>query len=134
MFTLLEVLTPQDADIEQAVKWAHVGIMSNSGQVCCATSRILVHESIYEKFIQKLIDFTTTASVVGDPFDEKTSHGPQVSKLQFERVMKYVERGKAEGAKLVLGGTTPGTNLISPTVFKDVEVRSTHITYPHCID
>jgi acyl-CoA reductase-like NAD-dependent aldehyde dehydrogenase len=48
--------------------------------------------------------------------------------------MKYVERGKAEGAKLVLGGTTPGTNLISPTVFKDVEVRSTHITYPHCID
>ncbi|KAF8540993.1 aldehyde dehydrogenase [Trichophaea hybrida] len=93
-----------DADTEQAVKWAHIGIMSNSGQ---------------------FIDHTTKTSVVGDPFDEDTSHGPQVSKLQFERVMEYVERGKAEGAKLVLGGTTPGTNLISPTVFADVEDHHT---------
>ncbi|KAF8245210.1 aldehyde dehydrogenase-like protein [Wilcoxina mikolae CBS 423.85] len=114
-----------DADIEQAVKWAHIGIMSNSGQVCCATSRILAHESIYDEFIQKFIDYTTKTSVVGDPFDEDTSHGPQVSKLQFERVMEYVERGKAEGAKLLLGGTTPGTNLISPTVFADVEDHHT---------
>lgn len=96
--------------------------MSNSGQVCCATSRILVHENVYEAFVEKFVEHTTKASIVGDPFDESTSHGPQVSKLQYERVMQYVERGKAEGAKLVLGGTTPGGNFVVPTVFQDVEV------------
>jgi aldehyde dehydrogenase (NAD+) len=112
-----------DADIEQAVKWAHIGIMSNAGQVCCATSRILVQENVYEEFTQKFAEYTKTTSVVGDPFSEDTSHGPQVSKLQYERVMSYVEQGKAEGAKLVLGGTTPGGNFVTPTIFKDVQVR-----------
>ncbi|KAI5818024.1 aldehyde dehydrogenase-like protein [Pyronema omphalodes] len=114
-----------DADIEQAVKWAHIGIMSNSGQVCCATSRILVQENIYDAFINQFVDFTAKASVVGDPFDEDTSHGPQVSKLQYERIMEYVEKGKKEGAKLVLGGTSPNTNFVAPTVFKDVEDHHT---------
>ena len=112
----------EDADIEQAVKWAHIGIMSNSGQVCCATSRILCHESIYDEFVKKFSEYTTSTSVIGDPFDEDTSHGPQCSKLQYERVMEYIEKGKKDGAKLVLGGTTPGGNYISPTIFKDVEV------------
>lgn len=112
----------EDADIEQAVKWAHIGIMSNSGQVCCATSRILVQEGVYDQFIAKFSEYTSVTSVVGDPFDEDTSHGPQCSKLQYERVMEYVEKGKKDGAKLVLGGTTPGGNFISPTIFKDVEV------------
>lgn len=97
--------------------------MSNSGQVCCATSRILVQENVYDAFINQFVDFTSKASVIGDPFNEDTSHGPQVSKLQYERVMEYVEKGKKEGAKLVLGGTSPNANFVSPTVFKDVEVR-----------
>ena len=96
--------------------------MSNSGQVCCATSRILVHEKVYEAFIEKFVEYTTKASIVGDPFDESTSHGPQVSRLQYERVMQYVEQGKADGAKLVLGGTAVGGNVVMPTVFRDLEV------------
>lgn len=111
----------EDADIEQAVKWAHIGIMSNAGQVCCATSRILVQESVYEEFVQKFVEYTKTTSVIGDPFSENVSHGPQVSRQQYERIMAYVEKGKAEGANLVLGGTTPGGNFIQPTVFKDVK-------------
>jgi len=112
----------EDADLEQAVKWAHVGIMSNSGQACSATSRILVQESVYDEFIKKLIDYTTTTTILGDPFDDDTSHGPQVSKLQHDRVMSYVQKGKDEGAELVLGGTTPGGNFVAPTIFKDVKV------------
>jgi len=111
-----------DADLDQAVKWAHVGIMSNSGQVCSATSRILVHESVYDEFTKMLADYTTTTSIVGDPFDEDTSHGPQVSKLQHEKVMSYVKKGKEEGAELVLGGSTPGGNFVAPTIFKGVKV------------
>lgn len=59
--------------------------------------------------------------MIGDPFDESTSHGPQVSQQQYDRVMSYVEQGKAEGATLVAGGSTPGGNFVAPTIFKDVE-------------
>lgn len=111
----------EDADIEQAVKWSHIGIMGNSGQICSATSRILVHESVYEDFIERLKEHTKHASVIGDPFDENTSHGPQVSRQQYERVMSYIEKGKAEGCDIVSGGKTPGGNFVEPTIFKDIE-------------
>lgn len=70
-------------------------------------------------------EHTKTVSIVGDPFEENTSHGPQVSKQQYDRVMEYVEKGKAEGAVLVAGGTPgpSGGNFVAPTMFKDVEVR-----------
>lgn len=127
-----------DADIDQAVKWAHIGIMSsysqplhppphtdictgNSGQVCCATSRILVHESVYDDFIDQFNKYTKKISVLGDPFSEETNHGPQVSKQQYERVLAYVEKGKKDGAVLVSGGDHPELNFVAPTIFKDVE-------------
>jgi aldehyde dehydrogenase (NAD+) len=118
-----------DADIDQAVKWAHIGIMSNAGQICSATSRILVQEGVYDEFVDRFAEYTKTTSVIGDPFNEDTSHGPQVSRQQYERIMSFVEKGKAEGAKLVLGGTTPGGNFVQPTIFKDVSVMPP-ITHP----
>ncbi|TGZ76215.1 aldehyde dehydrogenase-like protein [Ascodesmis nigricans] len=121
------MLVFDDADIDQAVKWGHIGIMSNSGQVCCATSRILVQESIYEKFIDLFNQYTKKISVLGDPFSGDTTHGPQVSRQQYERVLAYVEKGKKDGAILVSGGEHPEVNFVAPTIFRDVEDH--HVIY-----
>lgn len=76
----------EDADIDNAISWANFGIFFNHGQCCCAGSRIYVQESIYDKFVER---FKQRAQkiVVGDPFDKDTFQGPQVSQLQYDRVM-----------------------------------------------
>lgn len=114
-----------DADLEQAVKWAHLGIMSNQGQICTATSRLLVQKGIYDKFVEAFKTRITDTSVVGDPFNDATFQGPQVTKAQFERVLQYVETGKSEGATLAMGGEphkNPGGKgfFVAPTVFTNV--------------
>ena len=116
-----------DAELEQAVKWAHGGIMSNMGQICTATSRILVQEDIYDKFVSMFKDTIKEVSKVGDPFKEDTFQGPQVTKAQYERVLRYIDSGKNEGATLAAGGepftsaTEAGKGFfIAPTVFTDV--------------
>lgn len=120
------LLVFEDADLEQAVKWAHIGIMSNMGQICTATSRILVQESIYEKFTTLFKDQINEVSKVGDPFHDSTFQGPQVTKAQYEKVLAYIESGKEEGATLAVGGTAHKNVggkgfFISPTVFIDVK-------------
>jgi len=113
-----------DADLEQAVKWAANGIFFNMGQVCIAGSRIFVQEGIYDAF---LTQFTAIAkyltSATGDPFSNETQHGPQVSQTQFERVMGYIESGKQQGATLHTGGERHGDEgyFIQPTIFTDVK-------------
>ncbi|GKZ28420.1 mitochondrial aldehyde dehydrogenase [Aspergillus brasiliensis] len=116
-----------DADLDQAAKWAHVGIMYNQGQVCTATSRILVHESVYDKFVALFKEVVASTSKVGDPFADDTFQGPQVTKAQYERVLSYIEAGKSEGATLVAGGE-PFKNVgdgkgffIAPTIFTNVK-------------
>ncbi|KAH8598171.1 putative aldehyde dehydrogenase [Bisporella sp. PMI_857] len=122
------LLVFDDADLEQAVKWAHIGIMSNQGQICTATSRILVQESTYDKFIEAFKKQVQEVSVVGDPFAENTFQGPQVTKAQYERVLGFVQAGKDEGATLVSGGEAftqgPTSNkgfFITPTIFAGVK-------------
>jgi aldehyde dehydrogenase (NAD(P)+) len=117
-----------DADLDQAVKWSHVGIMSNSGQICTATSRILVQEGIYDQFIEAFKAQCKEISVVGDPFAEETFQGPQVTKAQYERVLSYISTGESEGATLAFGGEAHrkvGPNgkgfFVTPTVFTDVK-------------
>ncbi|KAF8457421.1 aldehyde dehydrogenase domain-containing protein [Terfezia claveryi] len=112
-----------DADLDQAVKWSHIGIMSNMGQICTATSRIFVQESIYERFIDAFKMQTKKISQIGDPFAENTFQGPQISRKQWERVMAYIASGQSEGAKLVIGGTKHGDKgyFIAPTIFINVE-------------
>jgi aldehyde dehydrogenase (NAD+) len=120
------LLVFDDADLDQAVKWSHIGIMFNQGQVCTATSRILVQEGVYEKFIEEFKNYVAKASVVGDPFKDDTFQGPQVTKAQYERVLGYIDSAKSEGATLVTGGE-PYKNangkgfFIAPTIFKDVK-------------
>lgn len=100
--------------------------MYNQGQVCTATSRILVQESVYDKFVADFKDYVSKASVVGDPFKDDTFQGPQVTKAQYERVLSYIESGKSEGAELVAGGEAykdvGGKGFfISPTIFTNVK-------------
>jgi acyl-CoA reductase-like NAD-dependent aldehyde dehydrogenase len=78
--------------------------MYNQGQVCTATSRILVQEGVYDEFVKQFKEHVKQTSVVGDPFKDDTFQGPQVTKTQFERVLSYIESGKSEGATLVAGG------------------------------
>ncbi|KAK6527091.1 hypothetical protein TWF281_010283 [Arthrobotrys megalospora] len=116
-----------DAEIDQAVKWTHSGIMSNMGQVCTATSRVYVHEKIYDQFIEEFKKVVTEVNVVGDPFAETTFQGPQVSKTQYDKILGYVEAGLSEGAKLISGGQKHGDKgyFIQPTIFADVQDHMT---------
>ncbi|KAJ5681867.1 hypothetical protein N7523_010865 [Penicillium sp. IBT 18751x] len=121
------LLVFEDADIEQAAKWAHIGIMYNQGQVCTSTSRILVHDSVYDKFVALFKDVVKETSKVGDPFHDDTFQGPQVTKAQYDRVLSYIDAGKSEGATLVSGGE-PYKNVgdgkgffIAPTIFTNVK-------------
>ena len=120
------LLVFEDADLEQAAKWSHIGIMSNMGQICTATSRILVQETVYDKFVKLFMDQVKSVSKVGDPFSDETFQGPQVTKTQYERVLNYIESGKSEGADLALGGQAhKDVNgkgfFIAPTVFINVK-------------
>ncbi|KAH8794779.1 aldehyde dehydrogenase-like protein [Hyaloscypha finlandica] len=122
------LLVFDDADLEQAVKWSHIGIMSNQGQICTATSRILVQDSLYDNFVEAFKKQVAELSVVGDPFAETTFQGPQVTKAQYERVLGFVQAGKEEGATLVSGGEafTKGSPsgkgfFITPTIFTGVK-------------
>jgi aldehyde dehydrogenase (NAD+) len=122
-----------DADLKQAVEWAHLGIMSNQGQICTATSRILVQERVYEEFVNAFRAQVKNVSKVGDPFDEATFQGPQVTQAQYDRIMSYVQIGKEEGARLEMGGDGDGEDdarekgngkrkgyFVQPTVFTNV--------------
>jgi len=113
-----------DADIEAAVRGATTGIFYGKGEVCAAGSRLLVDRSIRDEFIGKLA-VRTKKLVPGDPLDPKTRLGAIASKGQLERVLRYVEGAKSEGATLVAGGSRAdiGTGkgfFMQPTVFSDV--------------
>jgi aldehyde dehydrogenase (NAD+) len=110
-----------DADIEQAISWVNFGIYYNHGQCCCAGSRIYVQEGIYDKFVEAFKK-RAAANAVGDPFDEKTFQGPQVSQLQYDRIMGYIDEGKKAGATVETGGERHGDKgyFIQPTIFSNV--------------
>ncbi|KAF7596375.1 hypothetical protein BBP40_002119 [Aspergillus hancockii] len=117
-----------DTDMEQAVKWSHFGIMSNQGQICTATSRILVQKDIYDTFVEMFKDTIQTTSKVGDQWDESTFQGPQVTRAQYDRVLEYIKIGIEEGATVVSGGgahppdsTGESGYYVQPTVFTNVK-------------
>ncbi|CAK7911119.1 aldehyde dehydrogenase [NAD(P)+] 1 [[Candida] anglica] len=115
-----------DADLEQAAKWAAIGIMYNQGQVCTSTSRIYIHESVYDKFLQLFADHVTSDYKQGPMFNDDAVVGPQVSKQQFEKILSYIDIGKSEGARVVLGGERNAEGemakgfFVKPTIFADV--------------
>jgi len=109
-----------DADLEQAADAAHIGLFLNHGQCCCASSRIFVDAKIHDKFVQMCIE---RAKKIAIGTEEGKFQGPQVDKIQFEKILHYIESGKQEGAKCVLGGKRLGTKgyFLEPTIFTNVE-------------
>jgi aldehyde dehydrogenase (NAD+) len=110
-----------DANLDNALSWVNFGIYYNHGQACCAGSRILVHEDIYEKFLERFKQ-RAQQNKVGDPFAPDSFQGPQISKAQFDRILGYIDQGKAAGATLETGGQRHGETgyYIQPTIFSDV--------------
>jgi aldehyde dehydrogenase (NAD+) len=91
------------------------------GQVCTATSRLYVQDTIYDKFLEAFKKQTKENTNIGSQFDANVNHGPQVSKAAQERILSYVESAKSEGAELIHGGTQSSIPekgyFIEPTVF-----------------
>jgi len=113
-----------DADLNQAARGAFVGIFYNKGEVCAAGSRLFVEESVHDELMERLIARTKNATP-GDPLNPRTRLGPLASKAQLEKVTHYVEVGKQEGARLVVGGDRPPIGdgkgyFFNPTIFDDV--------------
>ena len=111
-----------DADMDQTIEGCHFGLFFNQGQVCCAGSRLFVEDKVYDEFVEKSVT-RAKRRTVGDPFDPATEQGPQIDKVQFDKVMSYIESGKREGAELLTGGNRIGDegHFIEPTVFADVK-------------
>lgn len=111
-----------DADVEKALQSIILGIFFNSGEVCCAGSRVYVQEGIYDQVLERLTELTNDLKV-GDPFGEGTFQGSQTSQMQLDKILQYVEIGKGEGATLIAGGERIGDKgfFIRPTVFADVK-------------
>jgi betaine-aldehyde dehydrogenase len=111
-----------DADIENAVGGAILGNFYSSGQVCSNGTRVFVHKNIKDAFLKRLAERLATA-VIGDPQVPETNFGPMVSERQLNIVMGYIEKGKAEGARLVYGGNRIERDgfYLEPTVFADVQ-------------
>ncbi|MGZ7078439.1 MAG: aldehyde dehydrogenase family protein [Thermoanaerobaculia bacterium] len=113
-----------DCDFDRAVASASSSALGNAGQDCCARSRVLVEQSIYDRFTKGLVDAFERVHV-GDPLHENTEMGPLVTTEHRKRVMTYIESGKNEGASIATGGKAPGGDAysrgsyLSPTVFID---------------
>jgi aldehyde dehydrogenase (NAD+) len=126
-----------DADVENAISWVNFGIFFNHGQCCCAGSRVYVQAGIYDKFVERF-KARADANKVGDPFAADTFQGPQVSQLQFDRIMGYIEEGKKSGATVLTGGDRHGDKgyFIQPTIFsnvtEDMKIMQEEIFGPVC--
>ena len=93
----------EDCDWEMAMDGLQMGILFNQGQVCCAGSRVFVQESIYDRFVKEAVKRFNQVKV-GLPWEADTQMGSQINKGQMEKILQYIEIGKAEGAELLCGG------------------------------
>lgn len=114
-----------DADLDQATRGAFIGIFYNNGQVCTAGSRLFVEQAIHDQLLERLTARAQKAQP-GDPLNPKTRLGPLASQAQLEKVMRYVEIGRREGAVLVAGGDRPSLGngkgfYFNPTIFDRVD-------------
>lgn len=112
-----------DANVDKALASVVAGIYYNSGEVCCAGSRLYVQEGIYDEFVAKFVDYANNQVKVGNPFDEEVLQGAQNSVNQLDKILKYVEIGKQEGATLLAGGERLPQKgfFVKPTIFGDVK-------------
>jgi aldehyde dehydrogenase (NAD+) len=114
-----------DADVPNALNGVLAGIFGASGQTCLAGSRALVHVDIMESFARALVD-KARAIRIGDPLDPATEMGTVSCRMQYDKVMHYIDIAKREGARLLCGGMHPADPalrqglFVEPTIFGDV--------------
>jgi len=116
-----------DADLDQAVQGAMMGIFFNQGQVCCAGSRLFVEEKVKDEFLGRFKEKAEKIKV-GDPMDKGTMMGPQVSEEQLSKIKSYVGIARDEGATVFAGGESPQLDpqfengyFFQPTIFSEVK-------------
>lgn len=121
------LLVLADADLDLAVELACGGAFFNAGQMCSATSRVLVAEELEEEFLRRLHK-RAQAIRVADPFDPDVEMGALVNQAQYQRVLGHIDRGLSAGARLICGGNRPADlpcgYFLQPTVFTDVPLDS----------
>ncbi|PMR77527.1 aldehyde dehydrogenase family protein [Billgrantia endophytica] len=121
------ILVMEDADPGQAADWVMAGIYFNAGQICSATSRLLVHEAVADPLYAELAN-RIDALTLGDPLAAGTDMGPMVSARQREAVQRYLGIAEQEGLRVVRDArhrTLPGTGyFLAPTLYRDVPVES----------
>ena len=122
------VVVMGDVDVETVVGGAANAIFFNQGQVCTAGSRLYVHKSIHDKVVEGLAGAASSFNL-GSGLDPNTNMGPLVSQEQLDRVLGYIEKGRAEGGTVVTGGVRAKDKgyFVSPTVFTNVKPDATII-------
>jgi acyl-CoA reductase-like NAD-dependent aldehyde dehydrogenase len=111
-----------DADLDDAVDGSMFGIFFNQGECCCSATRLLLEDSIADRFVERLVE-RSKALKVGDIHAEDADIGALINERHFDKVCSYLERGKADGAKLLMGGVSDqsrGGLFVLPTVFDHV--------------
>jgi len=115
-----------DANLERALQKTLIGILSSAGEVCVANARVLVQDTVYDRFLSMLKE-KFEGAVIGDPMDAGTQIGAVINEAHMEKVLAYIETGKKEGAALICGGGRYTENgcadgyFIQPTLFGDVK-------------
>lgn len=116
-----------DASVEAAVEWILFGIFWNQGQVCSATSRLLVQDAIAERLIERLVS-ETRAITIGPGLEPGVLLGPLVSQGQYDKVLGFIDQGQASGARLLTGGRRPAHlpqgYFVTPAIFDEPALDS----------
>lgn len=115
-----------DSDIERAVEWIMFGIFWNQGQVCSATSRVLVEASLYSKLLDRLVAEAKKIKI-GNGLEEGTLLGPIVNERQYENVLRHIDRAVEQGARIACGGKFEGFDKgfwVAPTILTEVALDS----------
>ncbi|XP_057417600.1 aminoaldehyde dehydrogenase 2, peroxisomal [Lotus japonicus] len=113
----------EDVDLDKAAEWTIFGCFWTNGQICSATSRLIVHESIAKEFLDRIVKWIKNIKI-SDPLEEGCRLGPVVSEGQYEKIMKFISNAKSEGATILTGGSRPEHLkkgfFVEPTVITDV--------------
>ena len=112
-----------DADLDEALRGTTWGVFYNTGQICCAGTRLLLERSIADEFLERL-KLMATRIRIGDPMDESVHMGPLVCRKQFDRVQSYLDIGRSEATVFAGGGRPENVGdrgfFVAPTIFTDV--------------
>ncbi|KAE8662549.1 Betaine aldehyde dehydrogenase [Hibiscus syriacus] len=100
------IIVFEDVDLDKAAEWTAFGCFWTNGQICSATSRLIVHENIAKEFLDRLVKWVKSIKI-SDPFEEGCRLGPVVSAGQYEKILKFISTAKSEGATILSGGVRP---------------------------